>query len=203
MTDFTEHWNLAYAAGGEDVSWFQELAAISLTLIKSVASASDTPIIDIGGGASTLVDGLLAERFTDISVLDLSADGLSIARERLGEAETDVDWIVTDLLAWVPSRRYGVWHDRAVLHFLVEDSDRERYRVTLLDAVRSGGHAVIGVFAEDGPERCSNLTVRRHSQQDLAELLGNDFVIVDRRREVHSTPGGNPQPFNWIVARRV
>ncbi|MBI4897684.1 MAG: class I SAM-dependent methyltransferase [Actinobacteria bacterium] len=203
MTDSAEHWNFAYAGGGRDVSWFQGQAAISDRLIKSVASAADTPIIDIGGGASTLVDGLLAAGFNDLSVLDVSSVGLAIARERLGDAAEEVEWFACDVLDWQPSRRYGIWHDRAVLHFSNDDADRARYRETLLATLRTGGHAVIGVFAQDGPERCSELQVRRHSQADLAEFLGEEFAIVDRRRELHRTPGGNPQPFNWVVARRV
>lgn len=203
MPEQLKHWNDAYAGGGRDVSWFQSQAAVSMVLIKSVASASDTPVIDIGGGASVLVDNLLAARFTDVSVLDVSELGLEVARERLGDAAKDVDWIACNLLNWLPPRRYGVWHDRAVLHFLTAADDRVHYRKTLLAALRPGGHAVIGVFAEDGPERCSGLEVRRYSQDDLTQLLGDAFAIVDRRRETHRTPGGNPQPFNWVVARRV
>ncbi len=203
MSEQSEHWNDAYAKGGRDVSWFQSQAAVSMVLIKSVASASDTPIVDIGGGASVLVDELLAARFADISVLDVSEHGLNIARERLGDTAKEVDWIVCDLLDWGPRRRYGVWHDRAVLHFLTAVDDRVRYRETLLNALRPGGHAVIGVFAEDGPERCSELEVRRYSQDDLTQLFGDAFTIVDRRREMHRTPGCNSQPFNWVVARRV
>lgn len=199
----TVHWDRAYAGGGADVSWHQPRAATSLALIEAVAPAPRTAVIDIGGGASTLVDGLLAAGFTDITVLDLAADGLAIARRRLGDAASGVHWIAADLLAWNPPRRYGVWHDRAVLHFLVDDWQRARYRATLDRALEPGGHAVIGVFAEDGPERCSNLPVRRYAHNELADFLGEGFETIERRRELHETPSGKAQPFNWVVARRV
>jgi trans-aconitate methyltransferase len=122
---------------------------------------------------------------------------------RLGESAINVDWIVADLLSWRPSRKYDVWHDRAVLHFLTEESERSGYLDALRSALEVGGHVVIGVFAEDGPEQCSGLMVRRYSRGDLEDLLGPEFQSVDSTRELHGTPGGNQQSFTWLTARRV
>lgn len=198
-----EHWNDAYAAGGYDVSWFQDHAGTSLDLIEFAVSRRETAMIDVGGGASTLVDGLLAEGFTDLTVLDLSADALAIARRRLGAAADRVAWIAADLLSWRPERAYGLWHDRAVLHFLIDDDLRARYLSVLDDALAKDGVAVIGVFAEDGPERCSNLPVHRYSPDESVAFLGDRFEILEQRREEHRTPSGRPQPFNWTVARKL
>ena len=106
-----------------------------------------------------------------------------------------------DLLEWEPDRRYELWHDRAVFHFLVEERDRDRYIATLSDALAPGGHVIVATFADDGPEMCSGLPVRRYPAEDLAAALGEDFELVETRREVHVTPRGTQQPFTWVAAR--
>jgi SAM-dependent methyltransferase len=144
-----------------------------------------------------LVDHLLARGHTDVAVLDLSAVALAEARSRVGSAAT---WIDDDLLTWEPRRRWDVWHDRAVLHFLTHDADRAKYVQQLRRSLVPGGAFVIGVFAQDGPTQCSALPVRRYSEPDLVALLG-DVDVVAQRRVVHRTPGGADQPFNWIAGR--
>lgn len=196
------HWNTAYAEKGATVSWHQTQATTSLNLIAEVA-APEASVVDVGGGASTLVDGLLDRGHRDITVLDLSQVALDAARDRLGERGASVTWRAGDLLAWQPDRTYDVWHDRAVLHFLVGEPDRARYAELAARAVAPGGHAVIGTFAPDGPEQCSGLPVRRHSADDLTGLLAERFVPVRSAREEHRTPSGNVQPFTWLVARRT
>ena len=108
-----------------------------------------------------------------------------------------------DVLEWEPDRRYELWHDRAVFHFLIERHDRDRYRTTLTDALAPGGHVIVATFADDGPQMCSGLPVRRYSAEDLLAALGADFELVETRREVHVTPGGASQPFTWVGLRRI
>lgn len=196
-----EHWNAAYG-NGDSVSWYEASPLRSFELISSLGDPPDRSVVDIGGGNSRLVDSLLGAGRTDVSVLDVSGEALEIARKRLGDLGDTPDWIVADLLTWTPARKYDVWHDRAVLHFLTSESDRDAYRAVLARALAPGGAIVIGVFAEDGPEKCSGLPVTRYSADDLRSLLGAEFEVLSELRDVHVTPGGNDQPFNWIVARR-
>jgi trans-aconitate methyltransferase len=198
--DRAEHWDGRYAAAGATgVSWYQAHARTSVELIDAVGRTRDSAILDVGGGASTLVDDLLADGQRDVSVLDVSASALDIARRRLGDPP-EVTWIVADLLGWTPPRRWDLWHDRAVLHFLVDAGDRASYVALLRQALRRGGAFVIGTFADDGPTHCSGLAVRRYAATDLADLLG-DVTVVEERREVHRTPGGAAQPFTWLAGR--
>lgn len=202
MTEPAAHWDAAYERGPDRVSWAQDHAAPSLALIEDLGVPVDAAVIDVGGGASPLAGDLLDRGFNDVTVLDLSRRALDLARERLGARGTHVTWTQADLRAWSPERTYDLWHDRAVLHFLTEDEDRERYAATVARAVAPGGHAIIAGFAPDGPERCSGLPVRRASGEDLAALLGDAFTPVGVRREEHTTPSGNVQLFAWLVARR-
>jgi SAM-dependent methyltransferase len=195
-----EHWDDRYETiGAESVSWHQDRPAVSLELLDALGVQPDESLIDVGGGASNLVDHLLAAGHHDVGVLDLSVVALDVARTRIGDPPA-VTWIVQDLLSWQPERTWDVWHDRAVLHFLLDDDDRRRYAQTMRAAVRPGGAIVIGAFAEDGPTECSALPVRRHRPEDLVALVGDCEVVV-QRREVHRTPSGAQQPFNWIAAR--
>jgi SAM-dependent methyltransferase len=197
-----EHWDEAYWQGEQRVSWHQSKAVTSMELILAADLAMEARIIDIGGGASVLVDQLVDHRFINVTVLDVSPVALDIARRRLGVMSDSVKWIEADLLEWRPAGTYDLWHDRAMLHFLTDERDRARYRRLLDDAVAPGGCVVIGTFAEDGPERCSGLPVRRYSLADQAALLGDAYAIIETRREVHNTPSGGEQPFNWTLARR-
>lgn len=197
-----EHWEMAYAAGDTGKSWYQAEATVSLRLIADAASPTSS-VIDVGGGASTLVDGLLEAGWTDLTVLDIADAGMSLARARLGEAAERVTWVTTDVLEWRPHRRYDVWHDRAVLHFLVDDVDRVRYRDQLLAATTESATVVIGSFGPAGPESCSGLPVRRANAADLMALLEPQFE--QRRAFVaeHRTPAGGIQQFQWLQAVRV
>jgi len=198
MTDRGAHWEGVYATKGEtEVSWFQENPAISLDLIRQANPDHDATIIDIGGGASRLVDGLLREGYRSISVLDLSAKALEAARKRIGPAAAHVDWIVADVTMWQPVRSYDVWHDRAAFHFLTEPRDRAAYVERLQSALRSGGQVIIGTFALDGPEKCSGLPVQRHDSASLAAELGPSFELLDQRTETHHTPWNSTQAFQF------
>ena len=172
---------------------------MSLGMFDQLGVTPRDSVIDIGGGASRLVDHLLEQGHTDVAVLDLSAVALREAQRRLGDPE-GVEWIDDDLLVWEPMRRWSVWHDRAVLHFLTDDEDRISYVARLRRALEPGGAFVIGVFAQDGPTECSGLPVRRSTPEELVELVG-DVEVVAELHHVHRTPGGADQPFNWIAGR--
>jgi SAM-dependent methyltransferase len=198
------HWERVYTTKGErEVSWFQENPAPSLELIGLAGLSTDASIIDIGGGASRLVDALTKRKIGKITVLDLSAVALDAARERLGEKGADVKWVVADVTTWEPSQTYDLWHDRAAFHFLTDASDRSAYVGNLKKAVRPGGHVIIGTFASDGPERCSGLPVMRYDAGDLGAILGTGFDLMDSRRHDHTTPWGAVQRFQFSTFRRL
>jgi len=197
------HWENVYATRGErEVSWFQERPALSLELIRAAGATPRSAVIDVGGGASRLVDALLTDGFTAVTVLDISAAALAASRRRLGSAATRVTWIVADITTWEPAQAYDLWHDRAVLHFLTNEADRAAYVMRLMQALRLGGHAIIGTFALDGPERCSGLPVVRYDASRLANLLGPQFDLVESRTQDHATPMGGTQRFQFSLFRR-
>lgn len=199
-----QHWNEVYAIKAADkVSWFQPRAEISMHLIAAAGATENSAIIDIGGGSSVLIDHLLDAGFVDVTVLDISERALIGSKDRLGARATDVHWIVSDVLSWSPARSYDVWHDRAAFHFLTDDRDREAYRATLLKALHPRGTLIVGTFAEDAPERCSGLPVRRWSADGLAAELGSDFRLIESVREDHRTPWGAIQPFTWARFERA
>jgi len=195
------HWDSAYRTrGANGVSWFEDVPDQSLALLHLLGVDRTTPVVDVGGGASLLVDHLVAEGFADVTVLDVSDVALGEGRRRLG-AGAPVTWLEQDLLEWHPARRYGLWHDRAVLHFLTTDAERADYLAVLRHAVVPGGAVVIATFAEDGPEQCSGLPVVRYSCDELADLLGPQFTVAATRRQVHTTPAATQQPFSWVAGR--
>jgi len=195
------HWDHAYSRGVDQVSWFESEAGMSGQLIKSLNLAEGSATIDIGGGASPLAGYLLDQGLGDVSVLDISADALDAAKAQLGSRGQDIQWIDADLLTWTPSRKYGLWHDRAVLHFLTQVEDQRTYSDLVRTALAPGGFAVIGAFALDGPESCSGLEVQRYTTGQLLDLLGETFSLVEERQGYHETPGGSIQHFSWIAAR--
>jgi SAM-dependent methyltransferase len=197
------HWENVYTTKGEDeVSWFQQSPAPSSELIVQAGATHASAIIDIGGGASRLVDHLVEQGFEDITVLDLSAAALEAARRRLASRADRVRWIVADATAWEPVKAYDIWHDRAAFHFLTDKSDRAAYIARLTKGVKAGGHAIIGTFALDGPEKCSGLPVARYDSASLTQALGAGFRLVHTRRHKHATPWGSRQMFQFSVFRR-
>jgi SAM-dependent methyltransferase len=197
------HWENVYRTKPEEgVSWFQEDPATSLALIRALGTTARSAIVDIGGGASRLVDRLVGEGFADVAVLDLSAAALDKAKARLGAASAQVNWVIADVTAWQPARTYDIWHDRAAFHFLVREEDRSAYIACLRRALKTGGHAIVATFALDGPERCSGLPVMRYDPPDLAHMLAPSFTLVDSRRDAHRTPAGATQSFQFSVFRR-
>jgi SAM-dependent methyltransferase len=197
------HWQNVYGTKGEqEVSWFQDSPTISLDLIRATGVKPGASIVDIGGGASRLVDALLDEGFRAVTILDLSAKALATTQARLGVRASTVNWLVADVTTWEPSSTYDVWHDRAAFHFLTEPKDRAAYADRVSRAVRPGGHVIIGTFAPDGPERCSGLPVQRHDAHSLGETLGRAFELVESRRHEHQTPTGGMQRFQFSRFRR-
>lgn len=196
------HWQKVYTTKREtEVSWFEENPAPSLELIALVGAGRRSAIIDIGGGASRVVDGLIVRGFEDVTVLDVSAAALKVAKARLGEKAEQVHWLVADVTAWEPARAYDVWHDRATFHFLTDAADQAAYVARLRRALRAGGYAIIGAFAPDGPEMCSGLPVARHDAESVGKALGPGFVLVDTRRHDHLTPWGATQHFQFSTFR--
>jgi trans-aconitate methyltransferase len=196
------HWDAAFAGGDEQRSWYQERPSESLRAIKRVAPDRAAAVIDIGGGSSALSGALLAAGYRDLTVLDLSTRALSLAESRLGKSAECIAWIAADVLVWRPTRRYFVWHDRAVLHFFVDPDDRWAYAQTLREALSPGGYAIIAGFAPTGPEECSGLPVHRSSADGILDLLGPGFQAVESSVQVHTTPSNSEQPFTWVTARR-
>ncbi len=198
------HWETVYQTKGErDVSWFEESPVVSLDLIRATGVTAAASIVDIGGGASRLVDGLLDAGFSAVTVLDLSEHALAAAQARLGARGAKVRWIAADVTAWQPSESYDVWHDRAALHFLTGAKDRAAYADCVARAVRPGGHVIIGTFAPDGPQRCSGLPVVRHDAGSLGAMLGASFRLMESRTHDHHTPMGAVQRFQFSRFRRM
>lgn len=198
-----DHWERVYGTKkSTEVSWYQPTPDLSLRLLRSVLPDRSAPIIDVGGGASTLVDGLLAEGYTRITVLDVSASALKQAVARLGTSAAGVTWREANVLdCSFPPAAYAVWHDRAVFHFLTDPGDRERYVAQVRAAVRLGGHAMVATFATDGPMKCSGLEVVRYSPDQLHAQFGPDFQLLESFREEHHTPAGVVQPFIYCLCR--
>jgi SAM-dependent methyltransferase len=194
--DRRAYWDKVYTtkAVGQ-TSWYEPTPQKSLAFIRNAGIASDDPIIDVGGGASCLVDELLSAGYRDLTVLDVSDTVLGAVRDRLGARADAVSLLQADVTAFQPTRKYALWHDRAVFHFLVAAEDRRRYVDTLRDAVRPGGHVIIATFGPLGPQRCSGLPVERYDAAGLTAELGEEFRLVEASLSVHHTPAGAEQQF--------
>ena len=199
-----QHWEQVYKTkDATSVSWYQEHAQQSLGLIRQTGVQRDAGIIDVGGGASTLVDDLLADGYSNVAVLDLSEAALAAAKQRLGARAQQVSWLVGDITQVnLPRHAYAVWHDRAVFHFLTTAEEREAYVRAVLGAVRPGGHVIVATFAEDGPEKCSGLPVMRYSSDGLHAEFGAPFTLLRHEREEHHTPAGAVQKFIYCMCRK-
>lgn len=199
-----EHWEQVYESKPTDtVSWFQEHAAQSLRLIRDTGVPLTASVIDVGGGASTLVDDLLESGYQSLTVLDLSGAALAAARKRLGPKARSVQWIEANITsAELPVHAYDVWHDRAVFHFLTTPQERHAYVENVLRAVKPGGHVIVATFAEDGPTQCSGLPVMRYSADALHAEFGAPFTLLRHEKEAHQTPAGGVQKFVYCYCRK-
>lgn len=198
-----QHWETVYhTKNSAQVSWYAPHLETSLQLIKHLAPNTQASILDVGSGASTLPDDLLAAGYTNLSMLDISEHALVIAQTRLAEHAAQVQWLVANVLE-IPfaSQTYDLWHDRAVFHFLTEKQQRERYVQQVLQAVKPNGHVIMATFGSDGPKQCSGLEVRRYDSQGLHGEFGNSFRLLDSLTVNHQTPAGMFQQFLYCYCR--
>lgn len=199
------HWEQVYRTKDTtEVSWFQEHAERSLKLIQDAHIPISAEIIDVGGGASTLVDDLLAHDYQNITVLDISGSAIAAAKTRLGSNASKVHWLEANILdVQLPEHRYDVWHDRAVFHFLLRPEQRHAYVQTVLRAVKPGGLVIVATFGENGPTMCSGLPVRRYSADALHDEFGEPFTLLGHEEESHTTPAGKIQQFVYCLCRKT
>jgi len=197
------HWDAVYQARAPDaVSWYRPHLERSLVLIQAVVPDLSASIIDVGGGESTLVDDLLAKGYRDISVLDISPTAIEVARKRVGELAHHVTWLVADVTcATLPKRRYDLWHDRAVFHFLTSAGDRAAYVRNVARAIKPGGYVIVATFGVEGPHKCSGLDVVRYDAGSLHEEFGARFKLIDSTTELHQTPFGTTQQFLYCLCK--
>jgi hypothetical protein len=203
MADPRAHWENVYATKAETaVSWYQKRPATSLAYIAEARTDRRAPIIDVGGGASTLADELLGLGYTDLTILDLAESALAKSRTRLGTQAERVKWITADVTRWKPARRYQIWHDRAVFHFLTDAERQDGYIGALQAGTLPGATVIMATFALEGPEKCSGLPVQRYSPETLAARIGPPFDLKGETSEAHITPAGAVQRFAYAVFRR-
>lgn len=197
------HWENVYRTKQpHEVSWYRPHLDTSLALIDAAVPDRDARIVDVGGGASTLVDDLLARGYRNVTVLDVSSAALEVAKARLGSRAADVDWRCGDVrTAPLPPNAYDLWHDRAVFHFLTRAEDRAAYVRQVRRCMKAGGHVVIATFGPDGPMQCSGLDVVRYTSDALQGEFGSAFRLVQHRTESHETPAGKIQPFTYGLFR--
>lgn len=199
-----QHWEQVYRTkAATDVSWYQSEPTVSLQLIEASGVQADEPIIDVGGGASVLVDRLLAKGYEALAVLDISGAALSSARERLGRGADRIEWYEADITEFVAPHGFQLWHDRAVFHFLTDPQDRQRYADVLRRTVPKGGQVIIASFALDGPTQCSGLDIERYDETLLLAALGQGFELAETVFERHVTPSQKEQRFQYFHLLRV
>jgi SAM-dependent methyltransferase len=203
MVDAQHYWDQMYTErNASDVSWFQAEPLTSLNLVTQ-RSSNQSSVVDIGAGTSSLVDELLHRGYRDVTVLDAAESALGQVQRRLGGLAEVVSFIAADVTSWAPPRRYDIWHDRAVFHFMTAEESRSRYLAVMDAALESNGYVVLATFSEDGPETCSGLPVRRYSTEELVSTVGPRFELRSSQREIHTTPWGVPQPFTWVVLQKI
>ena len=201
--DVREHWRSVYVAKRpSELSWFEAGSRSSLAALDRVGATPAMALVDVGAGASTLVDALLDRGWKDLTVLEVAEPALDATRLRLDDRGAAIRWEVADVLDWRPDRSFDIWHDRAVFHFLISQEDRAAYKRALLQATRQGSHAIIATFALDGPETCSGLPVQRYSAAALAAEFSPEFQLLDAWSKVHVTPWGAEQHFQWVALAR-
>jgi SAM-dependent methyltransferase len=200
-----DHWEQVYSTRPtEKLGWYEPHLQTSLSWIKGLSLSIDAGIIDVGGGASTLVDDLLDAGYRSITVLDISKKALSLAKARLGEKAGLVTWLDGDIASVdLPTHSYELWHDRAVFHFLIMFEQQQKYRDNLLKALKPGGHLIIGTFAPEAPPKCSGLPIQRYSPEQLRTTLGMEFELERHHKELHITPGGVEQMYLYCHFRRA
>jgi 2-polyprenyl-3-methyl-5-hydroxy-6-metoxy-1,4-benzoquinol methylase len=199
-----EHWDNIYSTKVmTEVSWYQAVPETSLELIKRVAKNKDASIIDIGGGDGFLVDELIQLGYNNITVLDISDNAINKAKQRLGDVAKNIKWIISDITEFNPTEKYDIWHDRAVFHFLTEDSDIEKYKNLVNVNVKKNGYFILATFSDEGPNKCSGLEICKYSVLDLQKQFEEAFNVVDSFKENHNTPFGTTQNFTFSVFQKI
>lgn len=203
-SEISSHWEKVYQTNHpRAVSWFQQEPAISMQLIQNSSVKMTDPIIDVGGGASTLVDCLESRGYANLAVLDISSAAIELSRERLGAASSRITWHTADITTFEPPNTYCLWHDRAVFHFLTKRSERRKYVEVLERSVPSNGHVIIATFSVGGPEKCSGLKIVQYDAPKLLAALGDDFQLIEEVGEIHLTPQGREQKFSYFRMIRL
>jgi ubiquinone/menaquinone biosynthesis C-methylase UbiE len=204
MTSRKKHWEQVYTSKSSlEVSWYQAEPRLSLELIQRSGLGKDAPLIDVGGGASLLVDRLQAQGYRRLAVLDISGAALAVARQRLGVQAEEIEWYEADVTQFSAPHAFSLWHDRAVFHFLTAAEDRRRYVEVLNRTLVSGGHVIIAAFALGGPTRCSGLEIVQYDAAKLMAELGPDFHLEEHQTETHLTPAGKEQQFGFFRLRKL
>jgi SAM-dependent methyltransferase len=202
--DRKRHWEGVYGdKPAQQTSWYQKEPRLSLLMVANAGLDHDAALIDVGGGASLLVDHLLGLGYLNLSVLDISGAALEQARQRLGEKASRVNWIEADVTSYDPDRQFNLWHDRAAFHFLTAKEDRLQYVQVLRKSLAPGGQAVIAAFAPRGPAKCSGLDIVRYDAVKLGDELGTEFILEEQKEESHVTPANREQLFNFFRFRRT
>ena len=198
----SHYWNSRYSdTGWREVSWFQEIPEPSTSLVIKYASKKRDAVVDVGGGASLLVDALIADGFTNVTVVDLSSAAIATAQERVNNQ--CATFVASDIREWEPTQQFEIWHDRAAYLFLTDKSDQQRYWDLVRAHLTPAGTLIIATFAEDGPEMCSGLPIQRYSPDELIEAMGEGFEVIETKRHTHVTPSGGEQKFAWLVSKRM
>jgi len=195
-----DYWDRIYhrLQDGE-ANWHQDYPELSLQFIESAGVGSSSPILDVGGGTSLLVDNLLLKGYSRLSVLDISPTAIEQSRRRLGLNAGEIEWYAADVLSFIPPHPFALWHDRAVFHFLTDAGERDAYLRAMRGALEPGGQVILSTFAPHGPPSCSGLPVQRYDAAELEEVLGDDFSLVESWPEEHRTPAGESQPFVYTL----
>lgn len=198
-----QHWETIYETKKfEEVSWYQAVPEVSLSILSAFVEEKDSPIIDVGGGDSYLVDFLLKQNYTDISVLDISEKALQRAQNRLESKAKNINWIVSDITAFKPTNKFDFWHDRAVFHFLTEPNEVKKYAAIAADSISEKGIMVIGTFSKNGPLKCSGIDIKQYNEKEMSAVFEGDFELVDFREIIHITPMQSEQHFIFCVFRK-
>lgn len=196
------HWEGIYTEKPpQDVSWFQQEPTISLKIIQRIGD-KNARIIDVGGGASVLVDHLLKLGYSNLAVLDISGKAIEYVKKRLSDQATKIEWFEKDITEFIPLHTYDIWHDRAVFHFLIDIKSRQLYINALKNTVKSGSHVIIATFAKDGPTKCSGLDIVQYDNRSIQHELGNEFILLESQFETHITPAGREQHFIYFIFQR-
>jgi trans-aconitate methyltransferase len=202
--DKKTHWEDIYSKEKVDeVSWYQTQPSLSLHMIEAANLDRNAAIIDVGGGASRLIDNLIMQGYTNLTVLDISEKSLERAKERIGSASQNIQWVESDIADFNPHQKFQFWHDRAVFHFLTQPEDRTRYLEVMNQSLAAGAHIMIATFAPDGPEKCSGLPIQRYSHESLQQTLGPAYKLILQEQETHLTPAGGQQKFIYALFRKL